>query len=749
MAVPISDSVAFNALLEESLDNVYVVDADLRYARVSRGGALTVGLKPEQMIGRTWRELGFPAAVMEPIEAEWRHVLATGATVRRQIVFHGRHHEYVAFPLRTDDHIAGVTVVSRDVTDRVTAEQNALRAGERYRSFVANSSEAIWRFEIDEPIDTALPEDEQIDLAFSRGYLAECNDVMARMYGFESAEQITGARLPDMLDPSQEHNREFLRAFVRGGYRLTDAESIESDRFGNRKYFVNSFIGIVENEKLVRAWGTQRDITEQKTVLDAVQLSEQRLQALVAASAEVVWTSDPSGALKTITPSWTELTGQSGDEALGFGWVAAIHAEDRGTMTRLWKEAIANRARYRNVVRIHTRERGHRYFEIRSVPVLEADGAIREWVGWCADVDAQRRHEAALAEERTRALDANRAKDEFLATLSHELRTPLTSILGWAHLVRLSNYDMETMRTAVETVERSARTQAALIDDLLDVSRIVTGKFRLALAGVDVVPIVRDVVASSRPAAESKRVEITLDAPPSLVIRADANRLQQIVWNLVSNAVKFGVPDGRIAVEVEAAGERVLIRVRDNGIGIAPDVLPRVFDRFWQAESAPHRAHGGLGLGLAIVKQIAELHGGSVSAESEGLGRGATFTITLPKLAPNATPKRVLVVDDDADTRAAVHRTLELYGASVTAAGSADEALALLERGAYDLVLTDIAMPGHDGYWLLSEIRRRKPDARVAALTALGHSDDQIESAGFNSFIRKPVEPGELAALLR
>ena len=616
MSPSIPDSVAFNALLDESLDNIYVIDADLRYVRVSRGGGRAVGVAREQMIGRTWRELALPPATMEPVEAQWKQILATGETIRREVEFGDAFYEYVAVPLRADGAIAGVTVISRDITELV-------RARERYQSFVANSSEAIWRFELDEPIDTSLPEEEQIDLAFARGYLGECNDAMARMYGFDAAEQIVGARLPDMLDPAQEKNREFIRAFIRGGYRLTEAESIEVDRFGNRKYFVNSFIGVVDGAKLVRAWGTQRDVTGQK-------FSEQRLQALVSASAQVIWTSDARGALQSITPSWTDLTGQSQADAMEFGWLVFIHPDDQDEMTRLWREAIHDRSQYQHVVRMRMRDGAHRYFEIRSAPVLESDGTIREWVGSCADVDAQRRQEEALDHERTQALDANRAKDEFLATLSHELRTPLTSILGWAHLVRLSNFEADTMRNAIETIERSAKTQASLIDDLLDVSRIVTGKFRLALAAVDVVPVVRDVVASSRPAAEARRVDITLNAPESIVIRADPNRLQQIVWNLVSNAVKFCLPDGHVTVGVEAADDRVVIRVCDNGIGIAPDVLPRVFERFWQADSAPDRAHGGLGLGLAIVKQIAELHGGSASAESAGAGRGATFTIALP-----------------------------------------------------------------------------------------------------------------------
>jgi PAS domain S-box-containing protein len=910
----IPGDVVFEALLDESLENIYVIDADLRYVRVSRGGARDVGLTPEQMAGRTWRELGLPAGTMEPLEAEWRQVLATGERQSRRVEYNRCVYDYAAFPVRAEGGIVGVVAVARDVTAR-----------ERYQGFVANSSEAIWRFELDEPIDVALPVDEQIDLAFARGYLAECNDVMARQYGFASAAEIVGARLPDMLDPSQKHNRAFIRAFIEGGYRIAEAESRETDRFGNPKYFMNSFTGIVENGKLIRAWGTQRDVTEQRLAMDAIRFSEQRLQALVAASAQVVWTAEASGEVKTITPSWTELTGQSQEDAQRFGWLEHVHPDDREEMTEAWREAMRGRDLYRHAVRFCLRDRTWRYYEIRSAPVLDEDGRIREWVGSCTDVDAQRKQDEALAVERTRAdfiveandlftrsldyektlrslaaitvprladwcavdmlepdgtlrrlavehpdpemvrlafeleqkypsdpnspygahevartgrtswlkeipealleasarspehlealrklrlrsficapikvrdrvagvltlvnsdrsrtydesdvfiaeelalraghavenarlyqqaVEANRAKDEFLATLSHELRTPLTSILGWAHLVRMSGYDMENVRTAFETIERSARTQAALIDDLLDVSRIVTGKLRLNLSSVDIVPIVRDVVASSHPAAEAKGITIELRAPESAVLRADPNRLQQIVWNLVSNAVKFSMPETRVEVEVAASAEQVTIRVRDEGVGIAPEVLPRVFERFWQADSSPDRAHGGLGLGLAIVKQIAELHGGTVSADSAGLGGGATFTITLPvrREQPPVPAKRVLLVDDDADARNVVRRTLELYGATVAATGSASEAVEMAARERFDLILTDLAMPGQDGYWLLDEIRRRRPEARVCVVTAYGQSEEQLRAAGFNCLIRKPVEPEQLAELLR
>jgi signal transduction histidine kinase len=389
----------------------------------------------------------------------------------------------------------------------------------------------------------------------------------------------------------------------------------------------------------------------------------------------------------------------------------------------------------------------------RSRSFNEADVELAE------DLALRAGHAIENARLYQQALQANRAKDEFLATLSHELRTPLTAILGWANLLRISNSDPATIRTATETIEQSAKAQAALIDDLLDISRIVTGKLQLHVGSIDLVPVVEAGISAVRPAADARRIAIDVDAPSSLPMRGDDNRIQQIIWNLMSNAVKFSREGSHIRVSVRREDGQVVIRVSDEGIGIDPALLPHVFERFWQADSSSHRSHSGLGLGLAIVKYLAELHGGTAEAHSEGSARGATFTIRLPIGAAvqaagaagddgDRKRRRVLLVDDDDATREVVSRTLSHYGANVTPAASASEAMSLLERQTFDLVLTDIAMPHNDGYWLLSEIRKTKPQMRVAALTALGHSDDQLASAGFDSFVRKPVEASQLAELL-
>lgn len=367
-----------------------------------------------------------------------------------------------------------------------------------------------------------------------------------------------------------------------------------------------------------------------------------------------------------------------------------------------------------------------------------------------------------------RAQEANRAKDEFLATLSHELRTPLTAILGWARLVMIGNLDTETMRTAVETIERSARAQAALVDDLLDLSRVVTGKLSLETDLVDLRNVVEGAVQTQQLAANAKsiRLEVAL-AAGRMVVAGDATRLQQVVWNLVNNAIKFSTSGATVTVALERNAGMARIAVRDNGRGISAEFLPHVFEPFRQADAASTRSHGGLGLGLAIVKYLVELHGGSVSAISEGEGKGATFTVALPlaarasaaaarSKAQDAVDLRgtsVLFVDDDADTRELVLAILGRCGADVHAVGSVDSACQMIAARRPDVLITDIAMPARDGFALLDHVRSQEAtrDIPVVALTAFAHAslEHRDEGAGFHAYVQKPVDPVQFARVIK
>jgi PAS domain S-box-containing protein len=360
---------------------------------------------------------------------------------------------------------------------------------------------------------------------------------------------------------------------------------------------------------------------------------------------------------------------------------------------------------------------------------------------------------------------ANRAKDEFLTTLSHELRTPLTSIVGWASMLHMGKIDEETTRLAIETILRSAKSQAELIDDLLDLSRVVSGKLDLQITSVDLVQVAEEVVVAARPAAEAKQIALRFTSSRAVVlVRGDERRLRQVIWNLASNAVKFTDRGGTIDVRVSVRDRVARLDVSDTGRGIEPAFLPHVWERFRQADSSSSRQFGGLGLGLAVARHLVELHGGNVRASSDGLGKGSTFSIELPlpaadpprhdAPAPEREPhallagRRVLVVDDEADSRVVLAAMLRQYGADVTLASSADDAMAMFVATPHDVIVSDIAMPSEDGYSLLRRLREASARLPVIAVSAIGAgTEDRARAlaAGFNDFVRKPVEPEQLA----
>ena len=378
------------------------------------------------------------------------------------------------------------------------------------------------------------------------------------------------------------------------------------------------------------------------------------------------------------------------------------------------------------------------------------------------------------------AQDANRLKDEFLATVSHELRTPLTAILGWAQMLRGGTLDEATGQRALGSIERNAKFQSHLIEDLLDISRISTGKLRLDVRPLELAPIIEAAVDAVRPAADAKaiRLEKTIDWKAGL-ISGDSDRLQQVVWNLLTNAIKFTPRDGCVRITLQRRNAHVQIDVTDTGQGISPEFLPYMFDLFRQGDSSITRSHGGLGLGLAIVRHLVEMHGGSVQAQSEGEGKGATFVVMLPMIGipmgdnghkdkavdvsrdgvsmervPELKGVSVLIVDDEPETRDLLVEVLSRCGAEVRASSSAHDALEALQSWKADVLVSDIGMPGEDGYDLIRKVRTMDADhggcIPAVALTAYARGEDRIRalSAGFQMHVSKPVEPVELAAVV-
>jgi PAS domain S-box-containing protein len=504
---------------------------------------------------------------------------------------------------------------------------------------------------------------------------------------------------------------------------------------------------------------------------------EDKFRALLEAAPDAMVIVDEQGRIDLVNAQTERLFGYQRDELLGVPVEQLVPARYRHTHVR-HRTGYAAAARPRpmgaGLELYGVRKDGTEFpVEISLSPLTTASGtlvvsAIRD----ITDRKAAEAERTRLLHERAAHAEASRVKDEFLATLSHELRTPLNAILGWTTPIRDGVLAPELIERAVQTIERNARTQAALIEDLLDVSRIVTGNLRLQIVPIDFCQLIENAIDVVRPAAEANRVRIeTVFAERPLLMMGDPDRLQQVVWNLLSNAVKFSRPDSRVHVDAWVSGRHIHVTVRDAGHGIPASFLPHVFDRFRQADSSYTRPGGGLGLGLAIVRSVVELHGGRVEAQSAGEGRGATFSIVLPTTAlpsgpPVAAPRgadsaperldgvRVLVVDDRADERELFQAILASHGATVDVADSALAALDRLRQSPPAVLVSDIAMPDQDGYALLRRVRAL-PGALgripAVAVTAHARAEDRALAlqAGFQDYVPKPVEPARLVRAVR
>jgi PAS domain S-box-containing protein len=509
---------------------------------------------------------------------------------------------------------------------------------------------------------------------------------------------------------------------------------------------------------------------------------------------DAVIVTDADGRVTLMNAVAESLTGWKADEATGRPLPEVFNVVNEGTRAEV-ENPFTKVLRAGTIVGLanHTvltaKGGAETPIDDSGAPIKDAGGKIIGVVLVFRDITERKRAEQErehLFEReqaaRVEAEEANRLKDEFLATASHELRTPLTAIVGWTRMLRTGGLDGKTAAAALETIERNADAQTKLIEDLLDISRIITGKLLLDTRPIEMAPVINDAVSAVRPAAEAKNVAIvtSVDSHAGLVL-GDASRLQQVVWNLLSNAVKFTPKDGRIEVSLGRVDSRVEVSVRDTGEGIEPEFLPYVFERFRQADGSKTRRHGGLGLGLAIVRHLVEMHGGTVGARSEGRGRGATFTVRLPVPALNGRadahdaargaaegagvlsiecpPKldgvRVLLVDDDRDTLEMLDAVLSKCEAEVVTVASAAEALREIERRRPDVLVSDIGMPETDGYELIKEVRAREAERGgvtipALALTAYAKAEDRVRalSVGYQVHLAKPVEPAEFALVV-
>ncbi len=503
-------------------------------------------------------------------------------------------------------------------------------------------------------------------------------------------------------------------------------------------------------------------------------------QAIFSLSSEPIAIIDPSGVYVEQNAAHAQLLEYSDAELAG--QTPAVHM-GREAFDQV-VQALLDQGEYQGEVISQTKSGDIKHIDLSAFTMRNDAGQPLCFVSIKRDITERKRAEEAANElykreraARAEAEKANRLKDEFLATLSHELRTPLNAVIGWSRMLGSGRLDQEDAKHALEVIERNAWAQKQIIEDILDVSRVITGKLQLNLGPVDLVAVVDAALDAMRPAMEAKEIKIETVIDTSLkMISGDADRLQQVIWNVLANAAKFTPAGGEVEILVNQIATHVQVQVKDTGPGIAPEFLPHVFERFRQADGSTTRTHGGLGLGLAIVRHLVELHGGTIEVDNRADRNGAVFTVRLPLPsgelrietlakassafndvqhdAPTLEGLRILLVDDERDTLDLINVELAQHGAHVTGVTTAEEALGLLEKSTFDVLISDIGMPAMDGYELIRQVRKQESgqDVRIpaVALTAYARVQDRMRAilAGYSTHIAKPVEANELITVV-
>jgi PAS domain S-box-containing protein len=576
------------------------------------------------------------------------------------------------------------------------------------------------------------------------GRLVEVNEGFVRLSGY-TREEVLG-RSPDDLGLWIEPQLRAERfALLRTREPVPDIEARFRIKNGEELIgFIASAVVDINGRACVLSSVT--DVTERIRAEAALRESESRFREFANTAPAMLFITEPDGQCSFLSRGWYEFTGQTVQEALGFGWTNAVHPDDVATVRETFFAANARREAFEVDYRIRRAGGSYAWAIDSGRPRFAANGEFLGYVGSVIDI-TERKH-------------AEQAKDQFLATLSHELRTPLTSGFGWVKLLGKAR-EPEILETGLHAIEESFLNQMKLIDDLLDVSRIAVGKLHLDLQSLDLGSVVDDAVETVRPAAEAKGIRLRVHAQTALSVRGDAARLKQVFWNLLSNAIKFTYAGGRIDVELRPRDGRAEVVVRDSGLGIDASFLPHVFARFRQADASTTRKHGGLGIGLSIVASLVEAHSGTVRAESDGPDKGATFTVTLPLVeqstirAPRPsdthiratlTGARILVVDDDAGARRVMIAALEAAGAEVRECRNAGEAWDAIAQWRPDILISDLAMPNEDGYSLINRLRETGNLLPALAITAYVRPEDEarVRNAGFQRHVAKPFDPEEL-----
>ena len=749
----------YRSVIEALPAAVYTTDAEGRVTMFNQAAVDFSGRMP--VVGSdswcvTWKLYHPDGRPMPHAECPMALSLETGQPIRGQEAIaerpDGSRANFIPYPTPLRDgqgNVVGAINMLVDITDRKKTEETLQRSERELTEFFENATEAIHWVGPD-------------------GTILRANKAELRMLGY-SAEEYVGRHIAE-FHVDQDLIQDILRR-LHAGETLEGCRAQMRCKDGSvRDVLINSSV-YFENGEFIHTRCFTRDITEQLRAEKTLR----HLAAIVETTDDAVISKDLDGIITSWNPAAERLYGYKAEEMIGKPVKVLIPPE--------WPDE-----EHRILARIRRGERIDHYETVRIAkdgrrldvsltvsPIRDASGKVIGASKIARDITEQKRTQEEiarlLAAERAARQDAevaSRTKDEFLATLSHELRTPLTAMLGWLTILRAHKLDKKTTEHAIETIERNAKAQAQLIEDLVDISRIVGGKLNLEVVPTEVMPVIDAAIEVVRPAADAKEITIEVNYDATVgPVAGDASRLQQIIWNLLSNAVKFTPNGGRVTVDFRRRGRFAEVVVRDTGIGISADFLPYVFERFRQAESSATRSHRGMGLGLAIVRHLVELHGGTVAAESDGENRGTTITIHLPLAAVEKRQSarisrktngdeahalkglRVLLVEDEPDARELIAMVLRSSGAQVDAVDSAKGALESLLLFAPDVLVSDIGLPLESGYDLIRKVRALATETKkvpAIALTAFATENDRklSLSAGFQAHLAKPVEPGDL-----
>lgn len=748
----------YRRLFETAQDAILILDAEERPGTILDANPFVIellGYSLQELVGRELWEIGLftdkaqSQAAMEQLQTE-------GYIRYDDIPLETKQGKEVDVEFVSNAYLVdGMKVIQcniRDITERAQAAK-VLKASEaRYRRLFETAQDAI------------------LILDEVSGKIMDANPFVIDLLGY-SLEELLGKELWEIgLFSDKEESKAAMQHLQENGYIRYEDMPLETKR-GTRvevEFVSNSYL--VGDLKVIQC--NIRDITDRKWAEEAARISAERFRFLAESMPIIIFTASPSGEIDYCNRQLLKFTGMSCEELYEKGREPFIHPYDAAEDDRRWRHALESGEPLQTESRFRRADGVYRWHLTRAAAMRDSGGIVI-WVGSSTDIHDRKSVEEALVRQYQESEALSRAKDEFLATSSHELRTPLTSILGWSELLVSGTLDPETQREALDSIRASARAQSRLIDDMLDVSRLLTGKLELNNEPVDVAAALLLAIRAITPAAESKSIVLEKSlARGAARVNGDPTRIQQIFWNILSNAVKFTPAAGRVRISLSSNDSAVEVQVADTGQGINPEFLPHVFESLSQEGGSSTRHHGGLGLGLSIVKHLVEMHGGTVRAASPGEGKGATFTISLPvrRRAMVHEPQlqssvegasrahddlysvkgmRVLVVDDEHDMRKLISTVLRGAGATVDTASSAGEAFACLAAKSFDALVSDLAMPGEDGHSLTRRIRAAN-DAKsripAVAVTAYGGPlQRQLAlSAGFDDYLKKPFAPQDL-----